>query len=77
MVRKTRTIVPKALLVETRPPIRIALPRTLRIRIVGKNDRTIARLEITQRRVAVFGAREWKAKGWKFEELQLEGISEA
>lgn len=54
----------------------MSLASPVHIRIVGKNDRTIARLKIGKRGVAVYGAREWNAKGWTYRELQLQGISD-
>ncbi len=77
MARKTRTVVPKDLLVGTSPPVKVSLARPIELRIVGKKDRVIARLEIGRKRVRVLGAREWKAKSWSYRELQLEGVSEA
>lgn len=75
MVRKTRTVVPKDLIIGTRPVLRINLAKPIRIRVVGKKDRVIARIELTGNRLSVFGAREWAAQTWTWRKLQRKGIS--
>jgi hypothetical protein len=75
MPRKTRTMVPFDLVIETRPEIRVSLQGRIPVRIVGKNNQTIARVEFGTRRIRVFGARERKPQEWRYRELQLKGIS--
>jgi len=75
MPRKTRTVVPKTIVVGSVPEIRIKREGNLQIRFVGVNDRVIARIELTGNRLSVFGAREWNAQSWTWRKLQRHGIS--
>lgn len=76
MPRKTRTIVPTHVEIAANPTVYVDLKRPITLYIRGRRHRVIARIELGRRKISVFGARESKAQVWKYETLQLEGISD-